>query len=162
MARPEFPSIPIGAKPETTKADQNDAAPGYSQFPLEGLASESGELLEFGNCLVTSAVTFRKRGKGNEWRCTIHVEPDLMHPDQEGDFEAYALAAYADTAQRLRLRPGDRAVMQGTVRHQTIALGNGNTTTINRFAVAEIAIIARSPRKSITVYQQENGGDTKR
>ncbi len=162
MARLEFPSIPIGAKPETTKADKSGAAPGYSQLPLEGLAGEPGELLEFGNCLVTSAVTFRKRARGNEWRCTIHVEPDLMHPDQEGDFEAYALAAYADTAQRFRLRPGDRAVMKGTVQHQTLALGNGNTTAINRFAVAEIAVIARSPRKSITVYEKENGGETKR
>src|SRR5258708_19026254 len=93
MTRVEFPSIPIGAKPETTRADRNDAPPAYSQLTLEGLASEPGELLEFGNCLVTSAVTFRKRVKGNEWRCTIHVEPD-----QEGEYEAVASSEQADRA----------------------------------------------------------------
>src|SRR2546429_8708463 len=66
MARIEFPSIPIGAKPEPTQAAQTDAAAGYSQLTLEGLLSEPEELLEFGNCLVTSAVTFRKRVKGNQ------------------------------------------------------------------------------------------------
>jgi hypothetical protein len=66
MVRLEFPSLPIGAKPETAKSDQNGASSGYSQATLEGFNGEPGETVELGNCLITSAVTFRKRVKGNE------------------------------------------------------------------------------------------------
>jgi len=82
---------------------------GYSQLPLEGIELEQSPELELGNCTVTSSVRFRKRVKGNEWHCSIHASPDLMHPEQEGDFEAHAYNTYMDMAQKHHLRPGDRA-----------------------------------------------------
>ena len=71
--------------------------------------------------------------RGNEWHCSIHAEPDLLHPEQEGDFEAHAYQGYADMAKDARLRPGDRAVMRGTLQQQTIALENGGTTIYQSF-----------------------------
>jgi len=41
-------------------------------------------------------------------------------------------------AQSYYLRPGDRALMRGTLRLQTIALGNGETTIITVFEKAKI------------------------
>ncbi len=57
-------------------------------------------------------------------------------------------------AQSYYLRPGDRALMRGTLRLQTIALGNGETTIINHFSVTAIEVLARSKRTSITVYEK--------
>ncbi len=107
MTRPEFPSTPINAatKSDAVPVEQN----GYSQLPLEGIELEQSPELELGNCTVTSSVRFRKRVKGNEWHCSIHASPDLMHPEQEGDFEAHAYNTYTDMAQKHHLRPGDRA-----------------------------------------------------
>jgi len=77
-----------------------------------------------------------------------------MHPDQEGEYEAFARNDDADQAHHYHLRPGDRAIMKGTNEQQFILLENGETTTMNRFYVTNIEIITRSPRKSTTVYEQ--------
>ncbi len=60
--------------------------------------------------------------RGNEWHCTIQAVPDLLHPEQEGLFEAHAYQGYAEMAKEARLRPGDRAVMRGTMHPQTVEL----------------------------------------
>ena len=72
--------------------------------------------------------------------------PDLLHPEQEGDFEAHAYQGYADMAKDARLRPGDRAVMRGTLQQQTVALENGATTIVNHFSVTFIEVLSRSKR----------------
>jgi hypothetical protein len=110
--------------------------------------------IELGNCTVTSVVRFRKLVRGNEWHCTIRAEPDLMHPEQEGDFEAHAYQSNADMAQRCRLRPGDRAMIRGTLQQQTIALENGETTIINHFYITSLEVLSRSKRTSITAYER--------
>jgi hypothetical protein len=163
MARPEFPSLPIGAENGKT-SEQNGAVPLYRQLSLEGLVLESnpGEEMELGNCQVTSTVTFRKRVKGNEWHCSIHVEPDLLHPDQEGDYEAVAYSEYADRAYGFHLRPGDRATLQGFHKQEEIELANGETITTNYFYVTDVQPLSRSRRTSVTAYERENGGDKKR
>jgi hypothetical protein len=153
MGRIEFPSTPINAPA------QPDAAPvlqnGYQQPTLEGIEFEQSPELELGNCIITTAVKFRKLVRGNEWHCTIHVEPDLLHPEQEGDFEAHAFNSYADMANKERLRPGDRALMRGTQHRQTIALENGAITIINHFYVTSLEVLSRSKRTSMTVYEKE-------
>ena len=120
MGRTEFPSTPINA------AVQSDTSPveqsGYQQPTLEGMELEQSPEIELGNCIVTTAVKFQKLVRGNEWHCTIQAIPDLLHPEQEGIFEAHAYQGYADMAKEARLRPGDRAVMRGTLQQQTIAL----------------------------------------
>jgi hypothetical protein len=50
---------------------------------------------------------------------------------------------------------GDRAVMRGTLQVQTIALENGETTSINHLYVTAIEVITRSKRTSITAYEKE-------
>jgi hypothetical protein len=58
-------------------------------------------------------------------------------------------------AQRSHLRPGDRALMRGTLHPQTIELGNGETTIVNNFYVIALEMLSRSKRTSITVYELE-------
>ena len=153
MGRIEFPSTPINVPAQT------DAAPavqnGYQQPALEGMELEQSPEIELGNCVVTTPVKFRKLVRGNEWHCSIQAIPDLLHPEQEGEFEAHALNAYADMAKDARLRPGDRAMMRGTVQQQTVELGNNETTTVNHFSVTYIEVISRSKRTSITAYEKE-------
>jgi hypothetical protein len=137
-------------KAGTSLVEQN----GYVQPTLEGIELEQSPEIELGNCTVTSSVRFRKLVRGNEWHCTIHAEPDLVHSEQEGDFEAYAYQSYADMAQREHLRHGDRALIRGTLQQQTVALENGETTIINHFYMTSIEVLARSKRTSITAYEK--------
>ena len=58
-------------------------------------------------------------------------------------------------AKDARLRPGDRALMRGTLQQQTVALENGATTTVNHFSVTFIEVVSRSKRVSITAYEKE-------
>jgi hypothetical protein len=153
MGSIEFPSTPIGAKIPPAAAENKGEVSLYHQATFAELDLPATPEIELGNCLVTSPVTYRKRVKGNEWQCYISVEPDLMHPEQEGAYEAFARNNDADQAHRARLRPGDRAMLVGTPQEQTILLENGNTTTMNRFYVTHIEVSTRSPRKSITVYE---------
>ncbi len=69
MGRPEFPSTPINVRGqrETSPVEQN----GYQQSTLEGMELEQSPEIELGNCIVTTAVKFRKLVRGNEWHCTI-------------------------------------------------------------------------------------------
>jgi len=154
MVRPEFPTTPINAesKGATSPVEQKE----FVQSTLEGLETEQPSEIELGNCTVTSSVRFRKLVRGNEWHCTIRAEPDLLHPEQEGLFEAHAYQEYADMAKATRLRPGDRAMMRGTLQQQTIALENGATTTVNHFFVTFIEVISRSKRTSVTAYEKDN------
>jgi hypothetical protein len=58
-------------------------------------------------------------------------------------------------AKEARLRPGDRAVIRGTLQQQTIVLESGEATSINHFYVTFIDVISRSKRTSITAYEKE-------
>ena len=153
MVRPEFPSTPINA--ESKVVTSPDEQSGFIQPTLEGIELEQAPEVELGNCIITTAGKFRKLVRGNEWHCSIHVEPDLLHPEQEGDFEAHAYQSNADMAKDARLRPGDRAVMRGTMQQQTITLENGTTTSINHLYVTTIEVLSRSKRTSITAYEKE-------
>jgi hypothetical protein len=157
LGRIEFPTTPIGAviTDGASHNPQSSERASFIQPTLEGLEPEHTPEIELGNCIVTTSVTFRKRVKGNEWHCQILAEPDLLHPEQEGIFEAHATNAYADMAQSYHLRPGDRALLRGTLHPQTIALANGETATINHFFVTSIEVLARSKRTSIMVYEKE-------
>jgi hypothetical protein len=153
MVRPEFPTTPINAtaKSDTSLVEQSV----YKQPILEGLETELPPEIELGNCIITTAVKYRKRVRGNEWHCNIQVVPDLMHPEQEGDFEAHAYQGNADMANKEHLRPGDRALMHGTLQQQTIALENGATTIINHFYVTSLEVLSRSKRTSMTAYEKD-------
>jgi hypothetical protein len=153
MGRIEFPSTPINepAKPGASVEEQSK----FQQPTLEGIELEQSPEIELGNCIITTAVKYRKLVRGNEWHCTIQAVPDLLHPEQEGMFEAHAFNSYADMAKAARLRPGDRAMMRGTLQQQSIVLENGETKTVNHFFVTAIEVISRSKRTSITAYEKE-------
>jgi hypothetical protein len=153
MVRPEFPTTSIGtvSKDVAATAEQD----GFLQQTLEWMEPDQTPEIEPGNCTITSSVRFRKLVRGNEWHCTIRAEPDLLHPEQEGLFEAHANQGNADMANKEHLRPGDRALMRGTLQQQTVALENGATTIINHFYVTSIEVLSRSKRTSMTVYEKE-------
>lgn len=97
---------------------------------------------------MTSHFRFRKLVRGNEWHCTIQAIPDLLHPEQEGYFEAHAYQDNADMAKDARLQPGDRAMMRGTVQQQTVVLENGATTSFNHLYVTFI----EAPSVPVSLY----------
>jgi hypothetical protein len=140
---------------EVSSAASVGEQPAYQQPTLEGMELEQSPEIELGNCVVTAPVKFRKLVRGNEWHCSIQAIPDLLHPEQEGMFEVHAYHEYADMAKDARLRPGDRAMMRGTVQQQTVELGNNETTIVNHFSVTYIEVISRSKRSSITAYEKE-------
>ena len=57
-------------------------------------------------------------------------------------------------ANKEHLRPGDRALMRGTLQKQTVALENGETSSINHFYVTSIEVLGRSKRTSVTLYEK--------
>jgi len=61
-------------------------------------------------------------------------------------------------ANKERLRPGDRALIRGTLQQHTIALENGATTSINHFYVTSLEVLSRSKRTSITAYEKKKHG----
>jgi len=150
MARPEFPSAPIGAK----SSNGYEQPQPFTQLPLEGLPLDDTETIEFGNCLIASPVTYRKLAAGNRWHCQIVVEPDMFHPDQSGAYMAVAHKEHADAANKCHLRPGDRATMIGTPRQEVIELGNGERQVMDYVYVTDVQVCSRSPRKSITAFEQ--------
>lgn len=156
MGRIEFPTTPIGTP--AIPDEFESSPPGFVQPTLDGLETQPLPEIELGNCVVTAAATFRKRVKGNEWHCHIAVEPDLLHPEQEGNFVIHAYNHAADMAHSYHLRPGDRAIMRGTMLTQAIVLENGETTSVNYFSVTAIEVLSRSKRTSMTVFEQRKQG----
>jgi hypothetical protein len=155
MGRIEFPSTPINAESRVATSPVEQSP--FVQPTLEGIELEHTPEIEVGNCIITTAGKFRKLVRGNEWHCTIQAIPDLLHPEQEGMFEAHAYQGYADMAKEARLRPGDRALMRGTLQQQAVPLENGATTIVNHFSVTYIEVISRSKRTSITAYEKGKG-----
>jgi hypothetical protein len=155
MGSIEFPSTPIRAANTHPRKDEQNREPPFTQPTLEGFETLAGTEVELGNCLVTSAVTYKKRAKGSQWQCHMYASPDLLHQEQEGAYEAVAHGTNADLAQSYHLRPGDRAVMTGRVQEQTVVLENGEEITMNRLTVSAITVIARAKRKSITLFEQQ-------
>ena len=102
MTRPEFPSTPINAESKVAASLVEQS--GIIQPTLDGLETEQPQEIELGNCIITTAVKFRKLVWGNEWHCTIQTIPDLLHPEQEGIFEAHAYHGKADMANKEHLR----------------------------------------------------------
>jgi hypothetical protein len=144
------PHLPLEVLRDVAPVEQS----GYEQPTLDGMELEQSPEIELGNCIITTAVKYRKLVRGNEWHCTIQAVPDLLHPEQKGIFEAHAYHEYADMAKAARLRPGDSAMIRGTLQEQTVALENGATTSINHFFVTFIEVISRSKRTSITAYEK--------
>jgi hypothetical protein len=153
MGRIEFPSTPINA------VQQQEATPSpYSQLTLEGTADyEQSAEIELGNCTILTQPTYRKRKKGNEWHSTIHVQPDLLHPDQEGEYEVHATGSLADMTHKHHLKPGDTAMLKGYASSQDIQLASGENTIIHHFTISSLEVIARSPRISTTAYEKQHG-----
>lgn len=108
------------------------------------------------NCIVAARPLYKKAGHGHEWQCSLYAPPDIFHQDRDELVEAHA-TNYAETANRKRLRPGDRLTLKETLSRQELSLGNGEKKTVNHLTVSGIVVIEKAVRKSITVYEQKRG-----
>lgn len=127
----------------------------YTQPVLDGLNTPESAETELDNCLVLTRPVYKDTGKKQEWTCSIHAQPSLFQPDVNAVFLALATNEQAKLAQRKSLKPGDRVVVKGIVRTDTLTYPTGNTRTINHIALTEAPIFTvKEKRVSTTMFEQ--------
>ena len=127
----------------------------YTQPSLEGLAAPEPEERLFENCLVLSRPIYQDTGKKKEWTVTVHAQPSIFQPDTDVELLASAQSELASLSQRKSLKPGDRVVLTGILRVDTLTFPTGETQTVNRLALTQVPqMIVKEKRVSTTVYEQ--------
>ena len=107
------------------------------------------------NCLVLAQPAYRDTGKRREWSCALHAQPSIFQPDTNMELIASASHELAQQSQRKSLKPGDRVVLTGIMREDTLTLSNGDNKTIYRLALTQAPqLVAKEKRVSTTVYEQ--------
>jgi hypothetical protein len=121
---------------------------------METLKPEETELY---NCLVLSRPVYKDTGKRQEWVCSVHAQPSIFQPDTDMELTASAGNELAILSQRKSLKPGDRVMLTGVIRADTVTFPTGETQTINRIALTQAPqMVAKEKRVSTTVYEQRN------
>jgi hypothetical protein len=108
---------------------------GYMQPLLAGLEAEKPEEIELANCLVLALPVYKDTGKRREWSCSLHAQPSIFQLDTDMELIASASNELATRSQRKSLKPGDRVVLMGILRVDTVTFPTGETQTINRLAL---------------------------
>jgi len=134
---------------------RNGKENGLTQPHLSGLEAEKPEETELANCLVLSRPEYKETGKKQEWSCALHAQPSIFQPDTDMELIASASNELATRSRRKSLKPGDRVVLTGVLRVDTLTFPTGETHTINRLALTHVPqMVAREKRVSTTVYEQ--------
>ena len=135
---------------------RNGKENGLTQPALAGLEAEKPEEREFANCLVLALPVYRDTGKRREWSCSLHAQPSIFQPDVDMELLASASNELAALSQRKSLKPGDRVVLTGILRVDTVTFPTGETQTINRLALTQAPqMLVKEKRVSTTVYEQQ-------
>lgn len=135
---------------------QNGKEKGYVQGLLAGLEAEKPAERAFDNCLVLALPVYKETGKRHEWSCTLHAQPSIFQPDVDMELIASANNELAALAQRKSLKPGDRVVLTGILRVDTLTFPTGESTTIHRLALTQAPqMLLKEKRVSTTVYEQQ-------
>jgi hypothetical protein len=122
-----------------------------------GMETLKPEETEFYNCLVLSRPVYKDTGKKQEWTCLLHAQPSIFQPDSDREVVASAGNELAILSQRKSLKPGDRVMLTGVIRADTVTFPTGETQTINHIALTQAPqMIAKEKRVSTTVYEQRN------
>jgi hypothetical protein len=130
---------------------------GYMQPLLAGLEAEKPEEIEFANCLVLALPVYKDTGKRCEWSCSLHAQPSIFQPDTDMELIASASNEMATRSQRKSLKPGDRVVLMGILRVDTVTFPTGETQTINRLALTQVPqMLFKEKLVSTTVYEQQH------
>jgi len=134
---------------------RNGKENGLTQPSLAGLEAEKPEETELANCLVLSRPEYKDTGKKQEWSCALHAQPSIFQPEIDMELIASAGSELATLSQRKSLKPGDRVVLTGILRVDTLTFSTGETQTINRLALTQAPqMIVKEKRVSTTVYEQ--------
>src|SRR5438067_10106989 len=99
---------------------KNGKENGFIQPLLAGLEAEKPEERELANCLVLALPVYKDTGKRREWSCSLHAQPSIFQPDVDMELIASASNELAVLAQKKSLKPGDRVVLTGILRVDTL------------------------------------------
>ena len=135
---------------------QNGKENGFIQPLLAGLEAERSEERELANCLVLALPVYKDTGKRREWSCSLHAQPSIFQLDTDMELIASASSELASLSQRKSLKPGDRVVLTGILRVDTLTFPTGETQTIHRLALTQAPqMLVKEKRVSTTVYEQQ-------
>ena len=136
---------------------RNGKENGLTQPSLAGLEAEKPEETELANCLVLSRPEYKDTGKKQEWSCALHAQPSIFQPDIDMQLIASASSELATLSQKKSLKPGDRVVLTGILRVDTLTFSTGETQTVNRLALTQAPqMVVKEKRVSTTVYEQQS------
>ncbi len=136
--------------------ERNGKENGLIQPLLAGLEAEKPKETELANCLVLSAPEYKDTGKRQEWTCLLHAQPSIFQPETDMKLIASAQNELAILSKRKSLKPGDRVVLTGILRVDTLLFPSGETHTINRLALTQAPLmLVKEKRVSTTIYEQQ-------
>ncbi len=129
---------------------------GLTQPLLEGMEGLKPEETELDNCLVLSRPIYKDTGKKQEWTCVLHAQPSIFQPGIDIELIASASNHLAILSRKKSLKPGDRVVLTGIMRVDTLDFPTGETHTIHRLALTHAPqMVVKEKRVSTTVFEQQ-------
>ncbi len=128
---------------------------GYTQASFAELEALKPEETALDNCLVLVRPVYKDTGKKQEWTCSLHAQPSIFQPDTDIEVIASASNEVATRSQRKSLKPGDRVMLSGVLRVDTLRFPTGETQTICHLALTKAPqLVVREKRMSTTVNEQ--------
>ena len=122
---------------------------------LLGLEAEPPKETALDNCLVLALPVYTDTGKVREWSCALHAQPSIFQPDTDMELIASASNEVARQSQRKSLKPGDRVVLTGIMREDTLTLTTGERKLVYHLALTQAPqMVAKEKRVSTTAYEQ--------
>ncbi len=141
---------------QSAMGGRNGKENGFIQPSLAGLEAEKPQETDFDNCLVLSRPEYKDTGKKQEWTCSLHAQPSIFQPDTDMEVIASASNHLAILSQKKSLKPGDRVVLIGIMRVDTLAFPTGETQTIHRLLLTQAPqMVVKEKRVSSTVFEQQ-------
>ncbi len=134
---------------------RNGKENGLTQPFLEGMESLQPEETKLDNCLVLARPVYKDSGKKQEWMCVLHAQPSIFQPDTDMEVTASAINEVAKQSQRKSLKPGDRVVLTGIMRQDTLLFPTGESKTMYRLTLTQAPqMVTKEKRVSTTVFEQ--------
>jgi hypothetical protein len=128
----------------------------YTGSLFDGLEAEKPKEIHFDNCLVLSLPSYRETGRIQEWVCSVHAQRSIFQQETDMELVASATNRLAVQSKRKNLKPGDRVVLTGILRDDTVLFPTGETKTIPHLALTQAPqMVAKEKRVSTTVYEQQ-------
>ena len=98
---------------------------------------------------------YKDTGKRREWSCALHAQPSIFQPNTDMERIASASHEVAAQSQRKSLKPGDRVVLTGIMRADTLTFPTGERKTVYHLALTQAPqMVVKEKRLSTTVYEQ--------